>query len=459
MSTSSSRTDPPLDDVASWQLSAEGITVRIRWFGIGIGYAIVNLLLAGEVHQHRAELNGILLVGAIYALFDTWWSVRGRVFLSNFPLFISLMEAVFIGLLCYFDNGADSLFRFYYFLSLLVCAMRNRPTVTYLTLVLHASSYTGLTLISQQSGTRSALLMVVFLCWVTWAATALTALMRTFETRLLQLNAQLRMNQHSLENRIAERTRELQESQAMLVQQEKQAAFGLLAAGIAHEVGNPLAAISSLIQLMGRKPIDEDTREKFGLIDEQLRRIQRTLRELIDFSRPTSRSVAPADLREIIDTALNIAKYYKRMKGKSIFTEFDDERPRAIVARDQVLQVFLNLILNALDATEEGGTIRISVRPKPNESTASPRLQVIISDDGHGIPDTIRGHLFEPYNTSKSHGTGLGLFVCRQILNDCHGEITLAASSSLGTTFQIEFPGEPKATGTGHNGIPVENSP
>ena len=433
----------PASDEAGWQLSAEAITIRVRWFGICIGYILVNFL-SDRASEHRAELNAILALGAIYAFIDTWWSVRERVFLSHFPLFISLMEAVFIGMLCYFDGGPESLFRFYYFLSLLVCAIRNRPVVTSWTLVFHASSFLGLTLISHQSASRSALLTVVFLCWVTWAVTALTALMKSFERRLLDLNTELKTNQLLLEHRIAERTRELQESQAMLVQQEKQAAFGLLAAGIAHEVGNPLAAISSLVQLMARKPIDDDTRERFGLIEEQLLRIQRTLRELIDFSRPATRLIGPTDIREIIDAALNVAKYYKRKKGRTIVTNYDPNLPRAIVARDQVLQVFLNLILNALDATQEGGTIKISTQKVPNDShgNLSHRLCVLIADDGHGIPPETRRRLFEPYNTSKDHGTGLGLFVCRQILNDCQGEITLAESTTTGTTFRIELPTE-----------------
>ena len=114
----------PREDV-NWQLPAETITVRIRWFGLAVGYVLVNLLspsgLSESAPLHRAALNAILGVGAAYALVDTWWSVQGRVFPNQFPLFISLMEAVFIGLLCRFDQGAESSFRFYYFLSLLVC--------------------------------------------------------------------------------------------------------------------------------------------------------------------------------------------------------------------------------------------------------------------------------------------------------------------------------------------------
>src|SRR5690606_929833 len=89
-------------------------------------------------------LNAILTVGAIYALLDSRWRVRGQIFLKEWPLLISLMEAVFISLLCRFDEGLHSPFRFYYFLSLLVCAMRHSPWITYSTLSLHAISFTTL---------------------------------------------------------------------------------------------------------------------------------------------------------------------------------------------------------------------------------------------------------------------------------------------------------------------------
>ena len=122
--------DSPRDNF-SFELSAEAITLRIRWFGLAVGYALVNLppessaarILSAEWLSNQLVLNGILLLGAVYALADTYWSLRGRVFLSRWPLLISAMEALFIGLLCRFDEGLQSPFRFYYVLSLLVCAM------------------------------------------------------------------------------------------------------------------------------------------------------------------------------------------------------------------------------------------------------------------------------------------------------------------------------------------------
>ena len=267
-----SSTEIPYKSQISHELAAESITVRIRWFGLCVGYVVVNLI-GRETNQ--PALNAILTLGAVYALVDTFLSLRGRVFLSEWQLVISLMEAVFIGLLCYFDTGLDSPFRFYYFLSLLVCAIRHTPRLTLLTLGLHCASYVSLAMaanVGRESGTQL-VLTLVFMSWVTWAITALTGLMKGAGQRLAELNSQLRQNQLLLEERIAERTRELQQSQALLIQQEKQAAFGLLAAGIAHEVGNPLASISSLVQMLNRHDAADDyTRENgCNLVDDQLR--------------------------------------------------------------------------------------------------------------------------------------------------------------------------------------------
>jgi signal transduction histidine kinase len=434
------RTDPSVlsTDPFDWELAAQAITVRIRWFGICVGYAVVNFWPSGGNH---AVLNSILALGALYALLDSYYSsLRREVFLSEWPLFTSLMEAVFIGLLCYFETGVVSPFRFYYFLSLLVCAIRYRPAVTWLTLGLHLLSY--LVVAWSLRGQRrddwpAVLLTVVMLGWMTWASTALAELLKGASRRLTELNRRLQEHQSHLELRIQERTRELQQSQAMLVQQEKQAAFGLLAAGIAHEVGNPLAAISSLVQLLNRRDIDAQTRERLQMVDDQLRRIQRTLRELVDFSRPANPEPSLCDVQSAIAAALNIAKYYKRKKGKRIVTAFAPGIPPIRIVRDQLVQVVLNLVLNALDATDEGGTIELRTLVRDGW------LRIEVRDDGHGIPPALQERIFQPYFTTKETGTGLGLFVCRQIVEkQLHGRIELSDSSSEGTQFSILLAGD-----------------
>jgi signal transduction histidine kinase len=388
----------------------------------------------GREEGNQPVLNFILTLGAIYAVIDTYFSYRGKVFLSGFPLIISLMEAVFIGLLCYFDSGLESPFRFYYFLSLLVCAIRYSRATTYSTYALHAASYCTLAFIRHirnRDDVTALVLMLILMGWVTWGSAALASLLKSVSRRLSELNDELKQNQELLERRITDRTTELQESQALLVQQEKQAAFGLLAAGIAHEVGNPLAAISALVQMLNRRHTDEYTRERLQMVDDQLRRIQRTLRELVDFSRPATNATTLCDIHEVLEAALSIAKYYKRKKGKRIVTRYATDLPKLRTVRDQLVQVFLNLILNALDATEEGGIVELSTELKTGW------ICVSIRDDGPGVAAEHRQVIFQPYFTTKETGTGLGLFVCRNLLEQTGGRIELIDAPDHGATFAV----------------------
>lgn len=431
-------------------LRAESITIRIRWFGLAVGYLLVNirhLMNLDGPNSSVWELNAILTLGLGYAVIDTLRSLRGRVLLSEFRIIISVMEALFVGLLCYFDGGIDSSFRFYYFLSLMVCAIRHSPALTFATFGVHAASYGILALFGPSHGPSDSIqfvLTLVFLGWVSWAIIALTGLLKSAGQQLIKLNNKLQSDQELLEDRIMGRTKELQESQALLVQQEKQAAFGLLAAGIAHEVGNPLASISSIVQMLGRRVEDDHTRERLGMVEGQLSRIHRTLQELVGFSRPANQTATRIDVHAAINDSLNIAKYYKRWKGKTVNTDFADSIVPIRTIYDQLVQVVLNLVLNALDATEEGAAITVRTRlfdvsAELAESYAGhPVVAIHIEDEGHGITSDAQAKIFEPYFTTKPTGTGLGLFVCRQLTrNELNGDIQLVRSDVSGTEFRI----------------------
>jgi signal transduction histidine kinase len=429
MTTSRTSAVPP-----RWELAAETIAVKIRWFGLLVGYTLVNVDERGQAHQ--PVLNAILFLGAVYALLDTYHSLRGRVFLRRSPLLISLLEALFIGLLCFYHGGLESPFRYYYFLSLICCAIRHSSRVTWMTCGFHCASYLllFLALPAEQRLPFALLLNLVVLGWVTWAADAMALLLKHVGDHLGRLNAALVENQAELEARIAERTRELQEAQAHVLHQEKMAAFGLLAAGIAHEVGNPLTSISSLVQMLQRRDCDAYTREKLALVSGQLQRIQTTLRELTNFSRPASTERAWVSLADILDEALNIAKYYKRTKSRVIESHIPPDLPLLYALRDQLVQVFLNLVLNAVDATGRTGKIELSAACQGRE------LVVTVRDDGVGIAAEHVGRLFQPYFTTKPHGTGLGLFVTRKLVADHGGSVEFASVPGQGTTFRVRLP-------------------
>ena len=424
---------PPLTVPPRWELAAETIAVRIRWFGLLVGYVLVSFT---EPDEHRLTLYAILSLGAVYALLDTYYSLRGRVFLGRFPLSISVMEALFIGLLCYYQGGLDSPFRYYYFLSLICCAIRHSARVTYATCALHCASYSllYLALPPDRQAPLVWLLNLVVLGWVTWASSAMASLLKRVGEHLSQLNAALQENQAQLEARIAERTRELQEAQARLLHQEKMAAFGLLAAGIAHEVGNPLTSISSLVQMLQRRDCDDYEREKLALVSGQLQRIQNTLRELVNFSRPASNERSRVAIGDVLDEALNIAKYYKGTKRRQIEKRVPADIPLVVGVRDQLTQAFLNLVLNAIDATKKGGRIELAAEHPDG------KLQVVVRDDGVGIAPEHVGKLFQPYFTTKTNGTGLGLFVTRKLIAEHGGTVEFESAPGQGTVFRVNLP-------------------
>jgi signal transduction histidine kinase len=426
-----------------WELAAEAIAVKIRWFGLLLGYIVVHL--ANHPIDRLAVLNAILTLGALYTLLDTYYSLRGRVFLGRYPLAVSFMEALFIALLCFCDTGLDSPFRYFYFLSLLCCAVRHPPHVTYATCALHCLSY-GLLYLALPAGQQhlvAFVLTLVMLGWVTWASISLALLLKHVGEYLGQLNQTLQSHQAELEERIAERTAQLQEAQAHVLHQEKMAAFGLLAAGIAHEVGNPLTSISTIVQMLQRRVDDDYTLNKLGLVSGQLARIQTTLRELIEFSRPASSQPTRFSLAEILDEALNIAKYYKRTRGRIASPALPPELPPLAGIKDQLVQVFLNLILNAIDATDRDGRVDLAVK------RAGAGVEVTVRDTGCGIAPEHARRLFQPYFTTKKHGTGLGLFVTRQLVTDHGGSVAFESAPGQGTTFRIWLPlDEPVRPGT-----------
>jgi signal transduction histidine kinase len=250
----------------------------------------------------------------------------------------------------------------------------------------------------------------------------------------VRLNQELAQARRDLEHRIEERTDALRASQARVIHQEKMAAFGLLAAGIAHEVGNPLAALSSLVQILKRKGPDPYTAEKLDLAARQLERIGRTIRELIDFSRPASTVSTKIRIADVVDEALGIAKYYQRTKERSITTDIPMGLPLVQGVRDYLMQVVLNLVLNAIDATDDQGRIHVAA------SIERDVIVLTVEDDGRGISVADRCRLFQPFFTTKAHGTGLGLYVSRQILEDFAGALSFRSEPGRGSTFLVRLP-------------------
>ncbi|MFZ6006154.1 MAG: ATP-binding protein [Nitrospirota bacterium] len=239
---------------------------------------------------------------------------------------------------------------------------------------------------------------------------------------------------------ILEDITEKKKMEEQLFQASKLASIGKLTAGISHEIGNPLASISSLVQELGvLKPESNDdaefTENSLKTINSHIERIARIVRSLGDFARISSVEKTVSSIPEILDRTINLVKYDKRFKDIHLDTEIGDI-PRLVVNPDQIQQVFLNLMLNALDAMPEGGRLYIKMERAGNF------IEIIFHDTGVGIEESVMDKIFDPFFTTKpfGKGTGLGLSICYGIIREHNGTITVKSKKGEGTTFVIKLP-------------------
>ncbi|MBI5021052.1 MAG: PAS domain S-box protein [Ignavibacteriales bacterium] len=228
-----------------------------------------------------------------------------------------------------------------------------------------------------------------------------------------------------------------------LIHAQKMESIGMLAAGLAHEVGNPLASISSLVQIIQRTSEDEFTQEKLELIKSQVNRISRIIRDLVDYSRRSTYEVQLTDVNKTIRDAIEIVKVSKKAKEITINSKLEDNLPPLMLVPDQIEQVFINLLLNAVDALQ--GVIPTMENKKQiyvHSTLSEDSLVVTVEDSGKGIKQDDLSKIFEPFFTTKKvgEGTGLGLWVSYGIIKSFRGEIRVKSHENVGTTFTIYLP-------------------
>jgi PAS domain S-box-containing protein len=231
-----------------------------------------------------------------------------------------------------------------------------------------------------------------------------------------------------------------------LIHAQKMESIGMLAAGLAHEVGNPLTSISSLVQVIQRETKDEFTQDKLELIKSQITRISRTIRGLVDFSRRSSYEVQSTDINKSLHEAVEVVRVGKKAKEVAFHVEFDDTIPKLPLVPDQIQQVFINILINAIDAIHDSMMSRkgkstggkISVR----SGLTDENVVITLEDNGNGIPEDFIHKIFEPFFTTKKvgEGTGLGLWVSYGIIKSFQGSIKVKSVDAEGTTFTITLP-------------------
>ncbi len=255
-------------------------------------------------------------------------------------------------------------------------------------------------------------------------------------TRQRKLEDELKTYTEQLEEISHEQTRKLKEAQVHIAHQEKIAAFGQMAAGVAHEIGNPLSALSSLVRVLEIESLNQSSKEKIMVMKEQIDRISEILREMMDFSRPTTHRKSLTHCNQIVQSALGISKYDRRLKGIHVILSLDNEIPALKMDGDKLLQVFLNIIFNAADAMNGKGKLTVTSKLENN------LVIVQFEDTGPGIPEHLLPRLFEPFFTTKEvgDGMGLGLSVSYGIMQNMGGVIRASNRKGGGSVFTVEIP-------------------
>lgn len=239
------------------------------------------------------------------------------------------------------------------------------------------------------------------------------------------------------------------ELQAQFNQAEKMATVGALAAGVAHEINNPLTAISGFAEGLQRRikkikgcvelEIEEDFIEYTDTILKECMRCRDIVKTLLTFSRPIASSLCPVDMNSCVKNTLFILKHHFKEQGNIVLTtSLVQGLPLIMGDESQLKQVIINLVSNAFDATEDGGDISIVTR-----TTKDNGVELTVSDTGSGIPAEYLDKLFEPFFTTKKigQGVGIGLSTCYSIVNNHQGEITVKSKEAEGASFKVSLPG------------------
>lgn len=229
---------------------------------------------------------------------------------------------------------------------------------------------------------------------------------------------------------------EMKRLQADAQRNDRLAALGHLAAGVAHEIRNPLSTIKGVaLYIAKRMPQGGREEEAAQRMIDEVTRLDRVVSELLEFARPGNFATAPADLGEVIDRALRLAEADVQARNIAVIREVEPGFPPVRVSSERLTQALLNLFLNAVQAMEPGGTLRVSARLLPDNM-----FGISVADTGPGISPEVQAAIFTPYFTTKSSGTGLGLAIVYQIVEGHGGSISVGNAAGHGAEFTLTLP-------------------
>lgn len=242
---------------------------------------------------------------------------------------------------------------------------------------------------------------------------------------------------------------EAAKAESALRRSESLAAVGAAAAQLAHEIKNPLGSIRLGVEMLRQYTSSDDAERTISLVERGIHHLNKLVVDVTQFSRRRDLDLGPADLREVIESSIELVADRVRDKETPIETKFEESPIQGVWDSEQLREVFVNLLANAIDASEPRSPVEVSVELIPKESgdgfqagafANGARARIVISDHGSGIDQKAQSRLFEPFFTTKKRGTGLGLSIVRQIIDLHGGNIEVKSQPKKGTTFRIELP-------------------
>jgi signal transduction histidine kinase len=257
---------------------------------------------------------------------------------------------------------------------------------------------------------------------------------RSLQLEQIRLLQEIDNWNQDLQKRVREKTDALQRAQSEIAQSEKLAALGYLSAGMAHEIRNPLNSISLFIQLMRQNTIDPEQLEYQGKILKEIDRIDDIIRKLLDASRRTRTISNDIFIDRVLDSALEVFSPQIETGKVKVSRSYCDALPPIKADPVELEQIFTNLFLNALDEMPAGGHLDLQI------SVENRRVVVRVGDSGGGIAADALPFIFDPFFSTKTRGTGMGLPVVQRIARIYEGNIIVEKSSSTGTVFRLDFP-------------------
>jgi len=268
-------------------------------------------------------------------------------------------------------------------------------------------------------------------------------------------NSELELQEwnRTLELKVEKKTGELQIAEAKAVHAEKLASVGLLAAGIAHELNNPLTGVLTFSHILRKKASDDSPEAKdLDLVIRETKRCSSIIKRLLDFAREKKPEKKVVDINQLVRETELLVRHPVSTHEIEIAMELEEGLPRVLIDPDQLKQVFMNILVNAQDAIGDRGKITVRSRMLPRPDAAPPGearealLEVSFTDTGSGIPEKDVTKIFDPFFTTKEigKGTGLGLAVTYGIVQAHGGHIEVESLVGEGTTFRIQLPLEPQ---------------